>query len=520
MIIRKPYAFLIKNFKKIHIFLFVLCAFIFYETTRLSGFVNEFINYGTYNIDIEPVTNYVNFFAIISIIVAIALTIVLLLLLRHKNKPWKLYGFIVLEYIMLFICYVAIFGYFTNYANGLDKVTIRVISNLLLIASLGEYPVFVILFIRIFGIDLNKFNFETDQEYLELEDKDREEIEINIDIDKESFKRGWNRFLRNANYFYQEHKFICNTIATILIIFVAYQSYNFIFITHRAYKQGSSADINGYTITVNNSYYTNRSDYGKVISNANNFVIIDLTIKNNYQMRTVNLGRYHVMNGTSNSSPTGKTFNNYFNDYGTTYASDLTLKNGGSQRLILIYKVPTNLNYSGFVLYYQEIMDNGSLYLRKIKLKMQDLSTIVTHKTKNLGEKLTIYSDNKNKNIYFTSASLVDSLSYNTDAICDNSDCGLTTATINAPNNKKILQISFASEDFEGKDLIDFSTEYGKISYIDSKSVKHTISIENAITETYYGKYLYLKVPSEMQSAKQIYLIYTIRNNKYVYQIR
>ena len=49
MIIRKPYAFLIKNFKKIHIFLFILCAYIYYQNLRINAFVNEFLEFLTYD---------------------------------------------------------------------------------------------------------------------------------------------------------------------------------------------------------------------------------------------------------------------------------------------------------------------------------------------------------------------------------------------------------------------------------------------------------------------------------------
>ena len=72
MIFRKPYAFLIKNFRKIHIFLLFLCGFILYKTMQLSSFVKEFITYVSYDPYLEPITNYTSFlfyfFAICTII--------------------------------------------------------------------------------------------------------------------------------------------------------------------------------------------------------------------------------------------------------------------------------------------------------------------------------------------------------------------------------------------------------------------------------------------------------------------
>ena len=62
MVIRKPYAFLIKNFKKIHIFLFLLCAFIYYKVLQVNEFVSEFMQLGSYDSYNEPIARYINFF--------------------------------------------------------------------------------------------------------------------------------------------------------------------------------------------------------------------------------------------------------------------------------------------------------------------------------------------------------------------------------------------------------------------------------------------------------------------------
>ena len=57
MIIRKPYAFLIKNFKRIHIVLLLLSLFVAYKVFDVSSFVNEFMKFGTYDYFKDPITN-------------------------------------------------------------------------------------------------------------------------------------------------------------------------------------------------------------------------------------------------------------------------------------------------------------------------------------------------------------------------------------------------------------------------------------------------------------------------------
>ena len=59
MIIKKPYAFLIKNFKKIHVFLFLVSIYIFIKINDIREFVSVFREFGSYDAYSEPITMYV-----------------------------------------------------------------------------------------------------------------------------------------------------------------------------------------------------------------------------------------------------------------------------------------------------------------------------------------------------------------------------------------------------------------------------------------------------------------------------
>ena len=71
MIIRKPYAFLIKNFKKIHIFLLILSLYVLYQIINVSVFVNEFMRLGTYDFFKDPITNHITWYLTLSIFLLI-----------------------------------------------------------------------------------------------------------------------------------------------------------------------------------------------------------------------------------------------------------------------------------------------------------------------------------------------------------------------------------------------------------------------------------------------------------------
>lgn len=517
MIIRKPYAFLIKHFKKIHILLLALSAFVYYKNLQLSAFVNEFMSLGTYDIYNEPINKFVSFPVILALLILVVGSIMLAFLLHHKKKPWKLYIMPVVEYAFMLMLFITTKSFFDSYQGTLDSATIRAIRDFLFITTVIQYPVMIIFLMRIVGVDLKKFNFNMDEEYLSLNNEDREELEINIDFDKESIKRGAKRLLRNLSYFYLENKFILNIIFGIISVILLYNSYTFIFVTNKSYKQGESLGAEGYSITINDSYYSDKDYTGNTISEKSAFVIVDLTMTNHTKKREVNLQNFHIMNGVNNYTTTEKVYQTEFQDFGKTH-KDLELKTDESARFILIFKVDKKLSTKRFVLYYQEF-NNNQPHLRKIKLKINDVSEIKDNGVLTIGDELKFKLANKDEFISFEEPKIAQEVEYST-RVCLKSNCGTTTKMINAGEGNKFLKIPFASNNFEGKDMIDFSIKYGKINYIDSKGKKKSIQIKKPFNNTYYGKYLYVKIPDEVANSKTLEIEYIIRNNKYTYKIK
>ena len=68
MILRKPYAFLIQYFQRIHLILLGLSFYIFYKTSALRSFVSEFIRTESYNTELESINGYIGFLPVFVII--------------------------------------------------------------------------------------------------------------------------------------------------------------------------------------------------------------------------------------------------------------------------------------------------------------------------------------------------------------------------------------------------------------------------------------------------------------------
>ncbi len=522
MVFRKPYAFLIKNFKKIHIVLIVLCAYIYYKTISLSGFTNDFLNYLSYDPYFEPISKYINVLLYFVIIVTVTANILLLIVLKRKDKPWKLYLVPVLEYIVLFFVLISIHSFFINYDGDLSTTSIRLLNNLLFLTTFPQYFIFLILIIRIIGLDLKNFNFSADEEFLELSQEDREEFEVSFTFDKYAFLRAFKKVQRILTYFYKEHKYFCNIIFIVLTVYFLGSVYYYFGVSHKVIKEGQSNNINNYQITINKSYYTNKDKVGDVLEKNKAFVIINMTVVNTGSTRTFNADDFRIVNGSKGYSYASDTYSNDFSDLGDGVPKD-KLQNGQKKTFALIFKVDKNLNPKHFVLYYQEYKMNKVSYLRKIKLNQNDISTVSQDSLKDIGSQIEISDplSGDEKKLAFDEVAFESSVNYNIETCNQQDECSIVSKFYEASSNKKILKIKFSSPDFEGEDLIDFSIKYGKIVYRDNDNITREIKVENAVdTKKYLGKFLYVKVPKDVENSKEIKFIYVVRNQKYIYKIR
>ncbi len=506
MILRKPYALLIQYFQRIHLLLILLSAYIFYKLMSLRSFVADFLNTESYNAYYEPITDHINWLMIISIIVIVVISVILIILLHYKKKPWKVYLFSIAEYILMLGVLLYIRSYFNGY-NELSTITsIMAGRDLLNIVYFPQYIIFIIFGIRFLGIDLKKFGFKEDEEYLDIKEEDREEFEVNIDFDKDKIKRNIKKIIRNTKYVYFEHRFVCTTIIIILFASVTGYTYYYFGVLHKTYKEGNTFSANYYDITVNNSYLTNRDSRGDIISDNQYYLVVNVTVKNNASKRDINLDRFRVMNKNNEFHYVAREYDN-FKDLGKQY-DGRKLDTGDDVTFILVYKVSTRLDIKKFVLYYSDVVSN--VLLKKIKLNVRDVTKLETKAEAKKTEKLVFPTKDA---LTITNFKLVNETTYSRYSC---SDMGCTIMELPLKSNNKILELSFISNSFTGKSFVDFSNIYAKINYEDSNGNMKSIEPYSLLIN-YNGNFAYFSIPNDAKDDARIQMIFTFRNEQYIY---
>ena len=349
MVLRRPYAFLIKHFRLIHLIITALFTYIALESRKIYKYINTVIELtnNKYN-----ASSYIKYNIIIYIVIALILCLVIYLLLKYKNKPRRVYVFTIFGYIIISGFIVTLFGYMQGFSNNvIDPKTIRLYRDILLIVQLFEYLIVIFMLIRGLGFDIKKFNFSKDAQELNATLADSEEVEINTKIDTTNVARSIHKQGREFGYYYKEFKIYIFLVLAIVLIILGYKAYNYYNEKLKIYKEN---DLIGekFNITIKDSYY--------YITENSNYIIINFDITKYGIKEQLNTGNINLIVGNNTYTP-DKSNCHKFSKLGICYRQHFIENN--INNYILTYKVD-NLDIQNSYILYNESYDK----VYKVKL--------------------------------------------------------------------------------------------------------------------------------------------------------
>ncbi|MCI8588718.1 MAG: hypothetical protein HFG40_03610 [Bacilli bacterium] len=518
MVLRKPYAFLIKHFKKINILLLALIIFVAYKDLSLYGFLKDYASTAIYNSSLDSITNYVNAWGFVSLLFILFISLTLAYLLKYKNKPYAVYIYIAISNFLTLILFFYIRYYFSpGVFSGYSMESSRNIMYLTLVTVLPYAISILLLLIRSVGLDLKKFGFSEDKEFLETNESDREEIEVEVAFDKDIFIRQVRNKIRMFKYFFLEHKFSLSAITVVVLLIISYNVYHFVYVYHKVYKMNEPFTSNNYKITIMNTYLTNKDYVGNLISKEGKYyVILDFKIVNLLNKeREFDITKFHLFVDNEFYVPDFR-FNNYFSDVGRVYDGK-NLARKASENYLLIYEIDKPTQKSNFLLTYQDLMSKDTKAIR-IRLKLRDLSKFVQKDSKKLEETLEVPINlEEKKSFSFHEYFIGDTVKYTYEK-CYVLNCPIYEGTLTG-NGNTIIRLKGDFGDDSTASFVKFLKKYGKMKYT-VDGVDKEIPLKFMLEKDYRGKMVYLSVPMEVKSASTVDLFFTVRTYQYFYRIK
>lgn len=367
VILRKPYAFLIKHFKLIHAFVSLLLIFLITKSTQLLNFFSDYTVATTSQIQS---TNYINFFMYLALIIVIAISFTMIILMRKKDKPILFYILTIIVYTLIFIGFAYDSSIITKLEKTiLDRQTLNLVRDINKFIVIGQYIFLIPYIIRALGFDIKKFDFKKDMKELDIEISDNEEFEFTTGIDSEKVKTKLRRRLRELKYYYLENKIFILIIIIPTLTIIGYNLVTKIDITHK-YKENEEIKLdNYYTIKINESYITNKDNNSKEIKLDDTcFLILKFTITSTYSSKfSLDTNKFIVKIKGNKYIPT-KQYYKKLSDYGIGY-KEQKINPNTTKEYILVYNIPNENKNKKMTLEYNYRYDynnNTPKMLKKI----------------------------------------------------------------------------------------------------------------------------------------------------------
>lgn len=535
MILKKPYAFLIKYFKLINFIISILMSFIAYKSYNIITFFNEYINNNyTGNYYEGFSSNYISPFIYLIIIIILLLISGIYLLFIYKKKPAKIYIFGLIYYI-LFIVYLVIVKniMLTLETSVITAETSRALRDVSIIAFIPQIFLIIKYLFRGFGFNIHKFNFEQDLKELEIEESDNEEIEITFKNNGIKLKRNINRFIREFKYYIKENKFIVTIIGILVLVLIAYIIFNSLpVIVDNNYNQGDSFKIGNLTYKIEDSIITNLSYNGDYIDSKHYYLVIRLSIKNETNNNiAIDYNNFRLILDNTYVYPSidkGR----YFIDYAKDNYSKL-IKANSKEIYSLVYEIKENEvkdNYDLKINSGSTLKDN--LLVGKhnyINISPVVIDEINIQNETEIGKEINLSSSNLGNTVITLSNPIITNKYIYNYEYCINNNCQTYKDIISINhlvNNSILIILDYEFEldntvPFYNKasDINDFVNNFIKIKYKTEDNKSRYATIKN-VTPSKLKDKIVIETSKDIQNSDNIEISIIIRNKEYIIKIK
>lgn len=534
MILRKPYAFLIKHFRAIHIALATLLILIGYETNRIFKFFKEYIKLSKYlRIYVEPSIKSVGWITFLALLAALGILIAIFVLMNKKKKPTKYYVFSIIFYAILLIFFIFVNSQIYSLVQNSSTIKlVNLVRDLLFMVYLAQFPFIIICLIRGLGFNIKKFDFKSDLKDMDITAADSEEFELAVELDANDVKTKFRRGLRITKYIINENKVILTIVAIALSSYIVISLFLNFFVYNRVYSEGSNVKLGDFSIKVLDSYQTT-TNYKLVDISKNKYAyyIIKAQLKNNSDKAKVfNTNNIKLVVGNEASYEIDT--NNYssFLDFGVGYSKQ-KIEPSKQGTYIFVFKVDNQYKKSRkrFEILKSITSGNGETTFNyaKIKVKPKNVSKVKLLDKASLGKTLEMKDTIAgNFNLMISEIDFANFYEYEYQEKINEQDTkftGIVQPDYSDYYGKKVMRlkanINFSNISNE-KVSTRFIGKFGQIRYVkDKKEYTNPFRI-NEIETTIDSEYKYIEVYEDVAEADNIYLDITIRNKKYTYILK
>lgn len=533
MVIRKPYAFLIKHFRLIHGLVFALIIYLGINTFDIYSFFNQYAASHTYLNRGDLALSYVPFsLYVCAVLAALSLGgIYFLLSIKHKSN--KIYLFGSLYYVLALVFYIFIYGVFKKLElESINLELVRAYRDISLIVLLPQIVFIFLTFGRTLGFNLKQFNFKKDLEELEIDVSDSEEVELTFGSDSYKVARGFRRILRLTKYFFIENKLFVITFASIIIFSLSLFTFIKLNKYQKSYEESQDLEVSSLTFNVKNTYMTNVDMSNNIISENHHYILVDIKVKNKYASEyALTRETFRLVVNNEMLLPIFS-MQKQFMDIGTTFVPS-TLQGNEEKEYVVVFEINSANIEKDYLFRIKNVNNDNNLvddHYKEVIIKPININNNKEIGTYKLPTKLDLKDTILGNSVVdFEKFQIADKFKEEYKYTIDNKEKkGIYSIIPQSANKESLCVLKLkATVDIDQSVYFskyitkpsDFFEHYGilRYRYMGEYKTKKMTKI-NVGFET--ENYSYMEIPKEVQEATKVDLIILIRGIKYTINLK
>ncbi len=532
MIIRKPYALLIKNFKLIHGLLLMLMGYLLYSLFQINAFFSEYFEDSLSVRGQELTDSLFNGFIYLANFLVILGLITVLIVMFVKKKPIKYY----LAAILTYVGSIIYFNISESIINQLelellDAQLVRGVADFAVIIMILQVAIMLFTLVRATGFDIKAFDFDKDLDALDFTEEDREEVEVGLSFDPEKFRRNFKKRVRHMRYAYLENKLAWRVVFGVIVILFGIFMYDFLGFNEKIYKEGHEFYAGDFYFTVVESYIVDEDAAGNKLDDEKTLLLINLNINGRLNSNKLDEARLQLSINDTPYYPTVR-FEQEVEDLGQLYNGDKISK--GDNNYLIAYEIPSNYTEEEMKFQYikelygiekqlQTTYEKVLLTPIDLRIEKDDINVESNYEIELtdsfLSETVIKVGAYEIKDEYKLSyifcpveTECYTSYEYIKGNIFTNYTASLMKLNISVDFNDKYL-----NED----DINEFISTYGYIEYMLNDEWKQFNNIEIIVPENSTTEdEIYMSVPKEITEASQLNFVINLRGQKYKFKLK
>ena len=540
MILRKPYAFLIKNFKKIHAVMALILLYLVYKSSNLMSFLNEYVTDQPSYVGTEITDTLFNTWMFLLPVLIILASIVVIVLMVNKQKPYRFYFINIVSSIFVIVYYAYALNVIGDLELRLVDIRImRAVRDLIVVVYASQLISTIVTFARATGFNIKQFDFGKDLKEMEIKESDREEFEVELNVDTDKAKRKARRTFRFSRYYYLENRLIINGVVAITFVIVCFSLFMNSFVYNKTYSSSEYFNTRDFIMRIEDAYVTTKDSKNNIITDENHsLVVLRVKIKKRYQNSDdieLDVAKTALKLGDTRYYPI-MTYRDKLTDIGTSYEYQIITDE--YEYYLLTYQVETvkldsktkEFNYVENMVFTKRGINPNIIH---IALNFKNLDSDIEAKNYNLEEEVSFDESILKESKLTVSSVEINNTFKNTYQYCSTSNTCYDMVeylkpSVNSNYDKTLIKFSYQLIKDETlttntiNNLYNLLNAYATIEYkIDGVVKRQTSGFGQVVpTKTKEDNVAYIEVVDEVAKANEINLILKVRNSEYIIKLK